>query len=274
MRRMQLIEIHDQSWFPGFLRDQVTDALQAIFDLFDLYKPILHRLIEALESAGTNQVLDLCSGAGGPWPRLCQVLDRTGARPVDVCLTDKYPHAMNVRRPQASSCDKLHFYPDPLDATKIPAGMNGFRTVFNSFHHFQPPEARAILQDAIDRRQGIGIFELPGRRVSTILLVFLIPLADWIVTPLLRPFRWSRLLYTYLIPVIPLVLWFDGIVSCLRAYSPQELDELTEGLSPNQYQWDRGEEKGGLLRVPITYLIGYPDPALHRSVSGGVRVAS
>ena len=26
MRRMQLIEIHDQPWFPGFLRDQVTDA--------------------------------------------------------------------------------------------------------------------------------------------------------------------------------------------------------------------------------------------------------
>jgi hypothetical protein len=258
MRRMQLIEIHDQSWFPGFLRDQVTDALQAILNLLDLYKPIRHRLSKALQSAGANQVLDLCSGAGGPWPRLCSVLDRDGMRPVDVCLTDKYPHARNVRDAETSSCDKLHFHPDPIDATKIPVSMDGFRTVFNSFHHFQPLEARAILQDAIDRRQGIGIFEAPGRHVSTVLLAFLVPLADWIVTPFLRPFQWSRLLYTYVIPVIPVVLWFDGIVSCLRAYSPQELGELTEGLSPNHYQWDRGEEKGGFLSVPITYLIGLP----------------
>src|ERR1700674_39283 len=156
MRRMQLIEIHDQSWFPGFLRDQITDALQAIFDLLDLYKPILHRLRKALESAGTNQVLDLCSGAGGPWPKLCQALDREGYPPVDIRLTDKYPHAVAARRAGASSRDRIHFNADPVDATKIPVGLNGFRTIFNSFHHFQPPEARAILQDAIEGGQGTG----------------------------------------------------------------------------------------------------------------------
>jgi hypothetical protein len=269
---MQLIEIHDQSWFPGFLRDQVTDALQAIFDLFDLYRPILHRLSNALQGAGANDVLDLCSGAGGPWPRLSEVLNRDRASQVNVYLTDKYPHARNARRGEPHSCDKLHFYLDPIDATKIPAGLHGFRTIFNSFHHFQPPEARAILQNAIDSQQGIGIFELPARRVSTVLLVFLIPVADWIVTPFVRPFRWSRLLYTYVIPVIPAVLLFDGIVSCLRAYSPRELREMTEALPPNQYEWHTGEEKGGFLSVPITYLIGYPNPALRRHVSSGVGV--
>jgi hypothetical protein len=35
-------------------------------------------------------------------------------------------------------------------------------------------------------------------------------------TPWIRPFRWSRLLWTYVVPIIPAVLLFDGIVSCLR----------------------------------------------------------
>ena len=39
----------------------------------------------------------------------------------------------------------------------------------------------------------------------------------------------------YLIPVIPFVLWFDGIVSCMRTYSLRELGELTAGLPANGY---------------------------------------
>ena len=47
-----------------------------------------------------------------------------------------------------------------------------------------------------------------------------------IFRPACPPFRWSRLLWTYLVPVIPLVLLFDGIVSCLRSYRPDELLKL------------------------------------------------
>ena len=32
-------------------------------------------------------------------------------------------------------------------------------------------------------------------------------------TPFVRPFRWSRLLFTYVIPLIPLLVLFDGTVS-------------------------------------------------------------
>ena len=71
-----------------------------------------------------------------------------------------------------------------------------------------------------------------------------------------QPLRWSRLFFTFVIPVIPFALWFDGIVSCLRAYSPEELHNLIAGLSSSTYQWEIGEEPGGL--VPITFLIGHP----------------
>jgi len=57
---------------------------------------------------------------------------------------------------------------------------------------------------------------------------------------------------------VPLVLLFDGIVSCLRTYSPPELRELTNGLGDCRYHWSIGCVKRGRRWLPITYLVGYP----------------
>jgi len=97
------------------------------------------------------------------------------------------------------------------------------------------------------------------RTPSTIALIFPSALMLFVFTPLIRPFRWSRLLWTYLVPIIPLVLLFDGVVSCLRTYRPQELCEIIKKLSGIEYQWEVGEHSKGSRRSPITYLIGYPN---------------
>jgi hypothetical protein len=67
------------------------------------------------------------------------------------------------------------------------------------------------------------------------------------------------LFWTYLIPVVPLVSLLDGLVSCLRTYSVQELRQLTEGLDVKDHQWEIGEVKSTAGPIPITYLIGVPN---------------
>jgi len=141
---------------------------------------------------------------------------------------------------------------------KVPGELQGFRTMFTSFHHFPPEEARAILQNAVDAGQSIGILEITRRAPSTIALMFPWALMLFVFTPLMRPFRWSRLLCTYLVPIIPLVLLFDGVVSCLRTYRPQELREIIKKLSGNEYQWEVGEHSKASSQATITYLTGYP----------------
>ena len=89
-----------------------------------------------------------------------------------------------------------------------------------------------------------------------VLGVLPMPLRVLVVTLFIRPFRWSRLFWTYVLPVVPIVLWWDSVVSVLRVYSVQELRELTAGLG--QYQWDIGTLRGRPLPIPITYLIGVP----------------
>jgi hypothetical protein len=260
MRRVQFFEIHDQVWFPAFLRDEVTDDLQVLLNIGKPYADIVPPLREGIEGAGADRVLDLCSGAGGPWPWMVDALEREGVR-VGVELSDKYPNA-RARKHVQSNSGHLHYHKEPVDATSVPGELAGFRTLFTSFHHFPQEQAREILGDAVASRQGIGVFEIPGRRPLTLLLLPAVLIADLLVVPFVRPrpigrAAW-RLVWRWLIPIVPLVLLFDGIVSCLRAYSPGELRELTSGLADCGYRWEIGCVKRGFLRLPITYLVGYP----------------
>ncbi len=177
---------------------------------------------------------------------------------MNICLTDKFPNPKAFEHAQNAPHTRVAFRAGPVDATRVPHDLQGFRTLFSSFHHFPPEGARAILQDAVEQQQGVGVFEVPKRDWLTILLVSFIPVMALALVPFIRPFRWSRLLWTYLIPVLVFVLWYDGVISCLRAYTPSELQELTRGLARDGYRWEVGEERNGRLPVVITYLIGYP----------------
>ena len=271
MRRIQFIELHEQAWFPSSLRADVTDALQFGFNLLHAYAPVVPLLQNVIDSTAsrtnarqtstTESIVDMCSGGGGPWLDLARQLRCRDAgensASLQIWLTDKYPNLEAFQSVSASSDHHITFYPEPVDAMKVPAALMGLRTMFTSFHHFSPEDARAILQNAVDAGESIGIFEATKRAPSTVGLIFAGILLMFLHTPRIRPFRWSRLLWTYLIPVIPLVLLFDGVVSCLRTYRPQELREIVEKLTSCQYQWEIGELATG--KMPITYLIGYPN---------------
>ena len=115
--------------------------------------------------------------------------------------------------------------------------------------------ALGILADAQNARQPIAIFEAFGRNLPSfigMLPSFLIP---FFIMPFVKPFRIANLIFTYVLPLVPLLVFFDGWVSYLRTYSPSELRELVASLPNNpNYKWDIGELGG--QKAP--YLIGYP----------------
>lgn len=256
MCRTELFEIHDHPRFPAFLRDLITDALQALWNFSNSYKPILPLLRNALASAGTMEVLDLCSDGGGPWFRLVQYLESEQHFPISVCLTDKHPNQEAFERALSNPNSKIGFDSRPVEATEVPSDLRGFRTMFSSFHHFRAAEARKVLANAVEHGRGIAIFEMARREPRIMLSICVIPILILFLTPRIRPFRWSRLLWTYVLPMVPFVLWFDGWMSCLRSYSHEELSELVRSLPEGNYQWELGTQSDGFL--PVTYLIGHP----------------
>jgi hypothetical protein len=220
-----------------------------------VYNVIAPMLVEALQKTGTRRVLDLGSGAAGPWLRLQPRLRKMGMD-VAVCLSDHNPDLEAFERARRLSQQAITYHPEPVDATQVPSGLPGFRTFFSAFHHLRRDQARAVVALAVAQGEGIAVFECAKRSVLTLLLLLGTPIRVLIVTPFIRPFRWSRLLWTCLVPVLPIVLLFDSLVSCLRIYSVDELRELTAGL--DSYRWDAGTVRGKPIPVPITYLIGVP----------------
>ena len=258
MKRLHLIEIHDQDWCPRTVRDGETDYLQFVIAATKPYAAMVPILAAALQRTGTRQVLDLCSGAAGPWLWLQPVLAERGVS-VSVCLTDKYPNVEAFRQTNRLTHQSISYHLESVDATRVPEELTGFRTIFSAFHHFRPEQACAVLTNAVHKRQGIAVFEGTQHSVLALLLMLLVPLMVLLMTPFIRPFRWSRLLWTYLIPLLPLVVLFDGLVSCLRTYSVEELRDLAARLDANDYHWDIGTVKSKTGPIPITYLIGVPN---------------
>jgi hypothetical protein len=256
VKRRHLVELEDLPWWPRLFRDAGTDYLVAAIRHAKVYLGLAPRLAAAVQRSGATQVIDLCSGGGGPWPDLLPAL-RANEVDVPVCLTDKYPNLPALRR-VAATTPGIGFEPESVSATEVPDRLTGFRTVFTAFHHFRPDDARAILAAAVRDRQGIFVAEACPRSPGALAMQALVPLAVLLLTPTVRPFRWSRLFWTYLVPVLPPAILFDGVVSCLRVYTPDEMLAMGREVGGDEYEWEAGFERPAGSPLPIPYLIGLP----------------
>ena len=256
MRRLHLAEIEDQRWCPKSLRDALTDYLRFALDLTRPYDAIAPRLAEAIYRSGATTVIDLCSGGGGPWRRMLPALRATGCD-THVRLTDLYPNVGAFEALRRETGGAIEYEAAPVDATSVHPSLIGFRTLFTGFHHFAPGVAVRVLQNAVAERRGIGVFEFTQRRAANLIGALLVaPAFAWLTVPFTRPPRWSRLLWTYPVPVLPLVAAFDGTVSILRTYTPAELMDLTRELT--DFEWEAGVERVPRMPGGVTYLIGVP----------------
>lgn len=255
--RLQLFEVHDQAWCPPGVRDAITDLLQWTLTTVHHYAPAAPVLARALQRTRSGTVVDLGSGGGGPWTRVLPDLTRHGVTP-RVVLTDKYPNVRALDRTAARLGAGAMVEPDSVDAGAVPDRLAGFRTLFTTFHHFDPARARAVLADATRGARGVAVFEATRRAPLTLFLMLGFVLAG-VAAPFIRPFRWDRLFWCWVVPVVPLVAVWDGVVSCLRTYTPAELRGLAAGL--DGWEWEAAEVSRRGWPVPVTYLVGYPRAA-------------
>jgi hypothetical protein len=256
MKRLHLFELGDLAWFPKSIRDAGMDLLRFKWELGGLHKPIAIRLRDALLQTGSTNILDLASGGGGPVIAVYEELARLGCN-VRITLTDKFPNLAAFKYARERTRGGVDFIPEPVDAVAVLPHLDGFRTMFTSMHHFRPDTLRRILQDAVDRQRPIGLFDFnafPGPPPLQMLLLSTPP-GVLLATPFVQPFRWSRLFWTYIVPILPLFVIWDGQVSALRLYSVRELQGIVASLPPNGYVWKIEKEP---FPHPITCLIGYP----------------
>ncbi len=256
MKRIHAFEFEDLSWFPKNLRNYATDFLQFGANLFDVYQPVVPVIRAGIAKADNATIIDIASGGGGGLIKIAHHLKKEIPE-LRILLSDYYPNLDAFRRTKEKQPDTFDFIEAPIDAMNVPSGLKGLRTQFLSLHHFRPEHARAILQDAVNKDQPIAIFEAQQRNIKSLLPMLFSPVSVLLMTPFIRPFRIDRILFTYLIPVLPLFILWDGVISVLRTYTKDELMEMIQGLqNKERFDWQVEVVKGN--PGEIFYLMGFP----------------
>ena len=68
-----------------------------------------------------------------------------------------------------------------------------------------------------------------------------------------------RLFFTYVLPLIPLLLLWDGIVSCFRVYAGPEWETILAKADPEgRFEWRRGRLQLGWFPLHFPYVLGRP----------------
>lgn len=253
MKRVHLFEFEDLNWFPVFLRNYGTDFLQFISNKTKLYQPVLPLLEKTLVQSKTNQIIDLGSGGGGGLFWLNKELKKSIPH-LKITLTDYFPNltAYKLIRSKEPNFD---FVSSPVDAKNVPKHLIGLRTQLLSFHHFKPTDAQQILQNAIDSNNSIAVLEAQERSFKSFFTLLFIFIPVLLMTPFIKPFSFKRLFFTYIIPIVPFFVTWDGLVSSLRTYSVAEMNKLVKSTNNHEnFNWEIGKIRS--FPTPIMYLIG------------------
>ncbi|MGB1699585.1 MAG: hypothetical protein ACPHRO_06520, partial [Nannocystaceae bacterium] len=206
------------------------------------------------------------SGAGGIMPEVFRALRARGGRLTDVqmSLSDRFPNRDAIETIRALGLDGFTYLETPVDATKLETAPEGVKTMINSFHHLRPEQARAVLASAHAVKTPVLIYELADNRLPFWLWVVTLPigltitfLISLILTLFVRPLTIRQVLFTYLIPILPLIYAWDGQASYPRIYGPSDVEALTDGLDDG-YTWRYGAAPNHRGKPQGFYLLGMP----------------
>jgi len=258
-------ELHEHSWFPALWRDQLTDFL-SFFNIYSgTYRPALKRMQEILADENMPSVYtDLCAGCGLYDWRFAQHLSRHLGRGLRVRLTDLYPSYRQWKEIAVLSGGMAEPVDTPLSAPEAIRRFEGLHVMFSGLHHFSPEEIEEMIRAAVENRRTLAFFDY-SRRTWLLweALMMLNSLPFMILTaPLVWKFSWKRLFFTWIVPVLPLLLLVDGWLSRLRAYRPDELRRILDDFPfPPGWHAEAGCDPVHAGLAQVTYLIVRPPAA-------------
>lgn len=266
MKRVQLFEFEDQKWFPDFMRASMTRLIVLLHKVLGLGDVLAHLIQDTLEKSGQNQVVDLGSGAGGAMPHVMNLLAKSEKhRDTTMLLTDLYPNAKTVESIARLKNPQISYHATSVNATDLEHAPKGLKTMVNSFHHMPPQQARQILESAYKSKEPILIYEMAENKMPLLLWWLLLPISlcilivmTFVMTPFVRPLTPAQLVFTYLIPIIPLAYAWDGQASYPRMYTYEDYDELLDGLKDASYSWTVAPAKNAKGKTQGYYIMGIP----------------
>lgn len=273
LRRVQSFEFNDLTWCPRAVRAGILEPLADALVRGGYHRPVQSCLVELCREMG-GDVLDHCSGAGGP--ALGLLADWPANLKIRYYLSDLYPQWENFERIQSRYPELVSYLREPVDATDFGSlkrqwsrqfpdrPLPRIRTIHGAYHQFPPKAATAVLRDAYRHRHALLITE-PFDRASWASFMALTRHYLGAMLAGLRGAerdRWRRLLLT-LVPVVPVIGGWDGLISFLRVHGREDFERYRETLGRlEDYELTyRVEAVAGRPGARLVMVAGRPKPS-------------
>jgi SAM-dependent methyltransferase len=224
---MHLLEFMDQTWLPKSLRDTLRDILECgnSRPFRGYYDWIVDEVIRVAVEQDCDSIVELGAGTA---PVTRHLLQRRGAENLKLIVCDLNPDRLTYDELRIASGGRVQPIYSPIDFSrqrdmeKLPA--RSLLILSATFHHIPPHNRLQTLNVLCGEGHSVLVFEPLRRTISSVLFVAL-SLVPAVVTPLRyvrRPGRMRRLVWCWVIPVGPLMFWWDGVVSCLRQWTTSQ----------------------------------------------------
>lgn len=230
-----LFEFMDHPRTPRVLRETLLDVLDYCnTDFRPYYREVAEEISEIASERDLTTLVELGAGTAPLTRQLSMIRDCK----FTLIPCDLYPENNTWLELEDKFPDSVHPVYEPVDLTmERDWGDRTALILCATLHHIPFDQRRKALLALHDSAACVLVFE-PVRRTPFSMFLVLFALIPALLTPLFRltrPGRGRRILFCWLLPIVPIMFVWDGLVSCLRQWTHSEWTTFTESL-PESYR--------------------------------------
>jgi hypothetical protein len=219
-----LFEFMDQDWVPASLRSTLREILECgnARPFRPYYQWVKDEVLRTAQHGGFRNIVELGAGTA-PITRL--LADEPGADQFRLIPCDRNPDCEAYRLLEQHHPGIVAPLYTPVDFTE-PRQWDPDTLLFLSatFHHVPVSDRAKVLTSLTSSSRPVMIFEPLRKSATSVAFVFgsVVPALVLPVWFLPRPGRFRRFLWCWLVPLAPLMFWWDGVVSCFRQWTESQ----------------------------------------------------
>ena len=207
-------ELEDLPYFPSLLRNFQTEFIGFVVVRFKVYQAFI-KYIQSLSNP-LQPMTDLCSGSGEAANHIFKESNCFSR----LILSDKFPNRL-------FNADKISYLPISMDVLEMEFQSGVCYTMFNAFHHFNDEDKLKIAKKILAAGSKCFFVEILEPNIICLLKVlFITTVGNLLLTPFVRPFSFSRIFLTYIIPINIITIAYDGIISVFKSLTLSQYQKL------------------------------------------------
>ena len=243
------MEIHQLDWIPGFLKQRQLEQILPILRAIHFDRKLLALFNRLKEKTKAKEFLDLGSGAGN----VVEFLVRNTEGPYTYAISDLQPCLKSYDEIKHRNQGRIDFVPYSVDLCQADGILkNKAVTIITTFHELDRREAQKAINNLLGYSKGFLIAEPIDKSAGQLFRLPWIVLYFWLVPLWTKPRTFSRLFFTWLVPVLPLFHMHDGLISLLRSYTKLDFVKLLK--NGKSRGW---EGEVNTIDVDTTYVLAW-----------------